>query len=52
MKRNVLACANASQPEGTTTIRADEGTWGPFDEGVTRKLLRVDDREAEFERSA
>ena len=43
MKRNLLARANASPPEGTTTIRADEGTWEPFGEGVTRKLLRVDD---------
>lgn len=43
LRRRVVACVRAAgQPEGTRTVRADEGDWLAFAPGVTIKLLRVD----------
>jgi anti-sigma factor ChrR (cupin superfamily) len=43
LRRRVVARVRAAgQPEGTHTVRADEGDWLAFAPGVTIKLLRVD----------
>ena len=42
MKARVMARVRAASPEGSTTLRAREGTWEPFDDGITRRLLMAD----------
>ena len=43
LRRRVLAYPSADvQPEGTRTLRANEGAWLEFAPGVTIKLLRTD----------
>ena len=42
MKARVLRRAATDQVGGTLTIHADEGTWEPFADGITRKLLSSD----------
>jgi anti-sigma factor ChrR (cupin superfamily) len=43
LRVRVMACARvAAQPEGTRTLRADEGAWLDFAPGVSIKLLKTD----------
>lgn len=43
MKDRLMARVRSSEPVGTRTIRGNQGTWEPFAEGITRKVLRADD---------
>jgi quercetin dioxygenase-like cupin family protein len=38
----MLARVHQAAPEGTTTLRADEGDWQGIAPGVTSKTLRID----------
>ena len=42
MKERLLTKVAASEPEGTTTLRAEAAKWTLFAQGIYRKVLRED----------